>query len=240
MRVKIFLSWSGERSKRFAEALHNWLPSVIQQVDTYFSADTAKGAHWFSVISKELAESHMGILCLTPENRSSAWIMFEGGALAREVGEGKVFPVLLGLTANDLEGPLAQFQSTVFSRDEMRRLLDVVNNQLDKEAVAPRRLDDIFGRYWPDLEQRAAGILATREGAEQPMRSDRVVLEEILTLVRTSAAPESSLFRVVRHPSSVFEAVRTPVMIFDNHGRAVYANSFGARAFELGHAEFLK
>jgi hypothetical protein len=41
------------------------------------SEDMAKGAGWSVDIFKELEGAHVGIICLTPENITAHWILFE-------------------------------------------------------------------------------------------------------------------------------------------------------------------
>src|SRR5215813_14335412 len=89
--MKVFISWSGERSKQLAEAIREWLPNVLQFVKPYFTpADIEKGARWASEISKELEQSKIGIIAMTEENLTSPWIMFEAGAISKVVEEGPV------------------------------------------------------------------------------------------------------------------------------------------------------
>ena len=35
--MKVFISWSGTRSKALANALHKWLPMVLQYVEPWVS-----------------------------------------------------------------------------------------------------------------------------------------------------------------------------------------------------------
>jgi TIR domain len=70
--LKIFISWSGPRSQGVAEALHDWLPNVLQNVKPWLSAnDIDKGAKWRQAVTGELEKSNFGLICLTPENLTS-------------------------------------------------------------------------------------------------------------------------------------------------------------------------
>jgi hypothetical protein len=74
--MKVFISWSGERSKSFAEAIRNWLPLALQSAKPYFTpADIEKGAKWDNEISEQLEQSDICIIALTRDNLNSPWIM---------------------------------------------------------------------------------------------------------------------------------------------------------------------
>jgi TIR domain len=147
--MKVFISWSGDRSKQFAEAIREWLPNVLQFTRPYFTpSDLEKGARWNNEISKELEASGICILAMTDENLLSPWIMFEAGAISRVVGEGRVCPIVFGCDKTDLEGPLASFQATAFNKAEVRQLLITINNAAKEAAlkevvVAPERPDTV-------------------------------------------------------------------------------------------------
>lgn len=94
--MKVFISWSGERSQIFAQALHEWLPMVLQSIVPWLSqADIAAGERWADKIAKELEGCNFGILSVTRENIASPWILFEAGALAKLMQEGRVIPLIL-------------------------------------------------------------------------------------------------------------------------------------------------
>jgi hypothetical protein len=44
-----------------------------------------------------LDEYEFGIVCLTAENLTAPWIMFESGALAKKLGKTRLGPVLIRL-----------------------------------------------------------------------------------------------------------------------------------------------
>src|ERR1017187_9800498 len=105
--MRVFISWSGERSQRIANILRSWLPGVLQAVKPYFSPDDiAKGTRWSTEIAKELEASRIGLLVLTSENLDAPWLMFEAGALAKNLERSKVCPILFGLEPTDVTGPL--------------------------------------------------------------------------------------------------------------------------------------
>ena len=67
--MKILVSWSGALSKKGAQELKKWLPSIIQSVEVFYSPeDIEKGENWDSKISSELSQCNYGIVCLTSEN----------------------------------------------------------------------------------------------------------------------------------------------------------------------------
>jgi TIR domain len=188
--MKVFLSWSGESSRRLAEALREWLPSVLQAVEPWMSAeDVEKGARWSSEVAGELSGARVGILCLTRDNLAAPWLLFEAGALSKTLERTAVCPYLLGLRPSDLRGPLVQFQAAEANREDTRRLLATINAALGKNALSERSLDRAFATWWPQLEKALATLPPSRPHAARTTsaRSERDLLEEVLTLVRDLA-----------------------------------------------------
>ena len=104
--MKVFLSWSGGRSRQVAVTLRDWLPNVIQALEPWMSAeDIEKGARWSSDVASELDECKAGILCITPDNIEAPWLLFEAGALSKTIEKTFVCPYLVGLGLSDLKGP---------------------------------------------------------------------------------------------------------------------------------------
>src|SRR5688572_12185283 len=76
--MKIFLSWSGERSRAVATALREWLPVMVPAAKPWVShSDIDAGHRWSPEIATALEASDFGIICLTKENLSAPWILFE-------------------------------------------------------------------------------------------------------------------------------------------------------------------
>jgi hypothetical protein len=122
--MRVFISWSGDLSKKLAEAFRKWLPSTLQYVKPYFTpADIEKGARWATDISKELKGSTVCIIVLTRENFNSNWIMFEAGAISTTIDDrARICPIVFGIEPTDVQGPLAQFQGTRFTKSDIRQL----------------------------------------------------------------------------------------------------------------------
>lgn len=185
--MKVFISWSGERSRAVADILRRWFPSVLQAVRPYFSPDdVAKGSRWSSEIAKELESSRVGLLIITPENQEAPWLLFEAGALSKSVEHSKVCPLLFGdIEPTDVRGPLVQFQAARFSRDEMKRVIKTMNGELGEGALLPEVLDGVFEMWWPRLDEQVAKVLEQKApGPSEGRRSDRELIEEVLALTR--------------------------------------------------------
>ena len=184
--IRVFLSWSGEPSKAIADALRKWLPKVLQNVKPWMSStDIYKGARWANDVAQELSGARFGVLCMTPGNLGAPWVMFEAGALSKHVGRDLVTPFLVGVEPSALEGPLAQFQATRFDRTDMLNLLRTMNAQLEQERVLDSAtLEDVFQKWWPDLEAVISAISLESSEPNPPRRSERELLEELVELAR--------------------------------------------------------
>ena len=189
MPTKVFISWSGPLSQKLGEALRNWLPSALQFVKPYFSPeDTEKGAKWGLEISRELDESHIGIICLTRDNTEKPWILFEAGALSKSLERGRACTLLFDVEPADIKGPLTSFQATRFLRDDFKRLFGVINSAAGDAGLEKTVLDNVFDMWWPKLEEEIKEILKSYDGgAKKARRSERDILEELLELTRMNS-----------------------------------------------------
>jgi len=187
--MKVFISWSGKNSKKFGETLRDWLPAVLQFVKPYFTpSDIEKGSRWNSEIAKELESSMMGIICVTRENLHSDWVLFEAGALSKSLESARVCPILFGIQNTDLTGPLKQFQTTEFNKNDFKKLVSAINTNYDESKLKPKILDSVFEKWWPELETKVNTIFTKLDQVdEEPIRTDRELLEEILELSRISS-----------------------------------------------------
>lgn len=186
--MKVFISWSGQRSAAVADALRYWLQKVIQALEPWMSADDIeKGTRWRSGLASELEQSSVGIICLTRENLDSTWIHFEAGALSKQQQNTFVCTFLFDLEPTDVREPLAQFQATRATKDDLRKLIFTINNTLGDSKLQEAELGETFEVWWPRLEHRLNTIPAQTSESVEPIRQDREILEEILELVRVQS-----------------------------------------------------
>lgn len=190
--MKVFLSWSGHRSHQVALALRDWLPSVIQSITPYVSSeDIDKGARWSTDIAKELEDSTFGILCVTKDNLEAPWLLFEAGALSKMMDKSSVCPFIFDLKRSEVKGPILQFQSTIFEKEDVRKLLSTLNKTCGDTGLKEDLLNKTFDVWWPKLNEALESILGEEEAPidtdhAQDRSLNMVMLEEILELSRTN------------------------------------------------------
>lgn len=204
MKKEIFISWSGPQSKFVAEALYDWIPRVIQSVNPWMSSeDIHAGDRWFIEISKKLENSDFGIICITPENLTSPWLLFEAGALAKTItDENFVCPYLIKLNPTDFKSPLNHFQSVKATEDDTFKLIKSINNVLGEDSLNEGQLKDTFNHFWPGLSTKLEN-LPNSEVEEELKRDDSDILSEILELVRSITRSDAKKQKIILRPRIV-------------------------------------
>lgn len=185
--MKIFVSWSGNRSKAVAELFSDWLKCVIQVSKPWISTrDIDRGAIWFSEINDKLRDVSVGVVFLTQENKDKPWILFETGALAKGLTSNRVCTFLIDLKPTDLQDPLAQFNHTIPEKSGLWELTRTINASLTENSLDAKVLEKVFNTYWPQFEN---GFLQALEdnpiGEVIPPRSEQDILSEILNNTRS-------------------------------------------------------
>jgi hypothetical protein len=183
-----FISWSGERSRYVAAALREWLPMVLQATKPFMSKrDIEKGSRWHLELARALEVTKVGIICLTPENLSASWLLFEAGALSKTMDRGtRVCTYLLaGLQPQEVPPPLGEFQATKAEEEETRQMLLDVNKGLGSPLAEPI-LKDAFDLAWPKFAAKLSTLPAP-ETSVPPKRSLEDMVAEIMDTSRAAA-----------------------------------------------------
>lgn len=184
--MKVFISWSGERSRAVADLLDSWIQCVLQATTPWMSSkDIDRGSLWFSEITDQLKDTSIGIVCLTKANKNKPWILFESGALAKGLTSSRVCTFLVDLDSTDISNPLAQFNHTKPNKDELYELIRTLNSGLGEHGLREAVLEQVFETYWPQFETKFSEIISETEGGEvEPERTEENILTEVLRTVR--------------------------------------------------------
>lgn len=185
--MNVFLSWSGERSKRVTELLDEWLQCVIQACDPWMSSkDIDRGSLWFTEINNQLQNTTIGIICLTQENLTKPWILFEAGALAKGLSTSRVCTFLIDLEPTDVSTPLSQFNHTIPTKEGIWELVRTLNTSLKDKGLKESILEQVFETYWPSFENKFNDIISSTEVAGPVIkREEDDILMEILSATRS-------------------------------------------------------
>ncbi|MCH5324286.1 MAG: toll/interleukin-1 receptor domain-containing protein [Eubacterium sp.] len=188
--MKVFISWSGDTSLKVAQMLREWLPYIINSIEPYVSSeDIDKGARWSTDIAKELENSTFGILCVTKDNLEAPWLSFEAGALSKTMEKSFVTPFLFNIKRSEVQGPILQFQSTIFEKNDIKKMLKTLNKACGDAGIPESRLDKSFDVWYPTLEEGLNNLKNTIANSDKNKEAKSSIhssemLEEILVLSR--------------------------------------------------------
>ncbi|MCF7954839.1 MAG: hypothetical protein K9M75_03455 [Phycisphaerae bacterium] len=169
--MKIFLSWSGEISKRISHEVRGCISSIFENRVIFFhSPDIRKGRFWPEELFGNMGTCDSAIICITPENQKAPWILFEAGAIARRMFEkkrrpiGVVCPIFFGFHDVDADGPLSCFQITLYNKADFFKLVESINDELDHANKLPNKdLRELFEVHWKTLKSRANQVLRSND-----------------------------------------------------------------------------
>lgn len=185
--MKVFISWSGDRSQAMAQGIYTWLPKVIESVEPWLStSDIEIGSCWEDDMAVQLEKTDFGIICFTAENLDSNWIHYEAGALSKALQKAHVCPYILDIEPEDIKSPLKRFQATKADKEGTRRLINTINRAQGAASLPEPRISDLFEAFWPRLEQ------SLRLARKQPKqtRTEREMVAEIVDWVHAQPSPE--------------------------------------------------
>jgi hypothetical protein len=197
--MKVFISWSGERSKIIAESLKDWIPKVIQAIEPWMSnEDISSGSRWSTELYKELEETKFGIICITPENQHNPWILFEAGALSKSIDQTYVIPYLFDMEPNEILGPLVQFQAARTTKNGTFQIVSSLNNAVQEKRLNEIQLKEVFDVWWHKLEEKMMGV-PEFVGEKIVARTNEEILNEILENTREQLRKENLRLNSVFH-----------------------------------------
>lgn len=242
----IFISWSGKRSELLSEALADFLRAMFpnKESDIFISTRAIRGGHnWNVRLNEALRESHFGIICVTPENKTAPWPLFEAGALAMQAGEMSVCPFLYELSPSELGKPLEQFNALTATRSGASRLVEAVNAILKDKRYEQHILHALFLANWPKFEAAISAIPSLNSDFSLLAAEIQHALPHVISLTRDNPSFRSNdyfaqvicdtLLRLKRSLEKVDSAFDVPVTLYpaylvsllDKHGCKVKVNA---------------
>lgn len=151
--------------------------------------DISAGTNWSERIKNELAETKIGIICLTPENQDAKWINFEMGALSKAVNgdDTRVIPLLIGFEGTSQVGqPAASFNMVKMDQDGFRKAAKSINEVIAEEHRREKTsLDMVSDVWWKNIKRDAEKAQAKTPDALPAPRKQEEIIDEILQTVRS-------------------------------------------------------
>jgi hypothetical protein len=189
--MKVFLTWSGDRSHAVAKILGRYLPALINSVKPFLSSNgIATGARWTTEIATNLETANIGIICLTPDNQTAPWLLFEAGAVSKLSSVSRAMILRIGIEASDVKEPLSQFQSVSIDENGIWKMLkDIL--AANEGSIGEDVLQVSFKALWPIINSELQKAVSQTSEVEPPRRSSDELLREVLDLVRTQTMDSS-------------------------------------------------
>ena len=164
-KMRVFLSWSGEKSKMTAKALRSNLGKLSGRLEPWLSEDMEPGIQWASTLTHDIQEAHFTILCLTRRNSTAPWITFEAGIChSNPISNENVIPYLLDLDSDELDFPLALFQAVKADWRGTKVLFWKIAKAV---GMKESEFTPLFtGEIWSGLEDQLRSIKSISIGGE--------------------------------------------------------------------------
>jgi hypothetical protein len=177
--MNIFISWSGEKSRRVASELKKLIQQIDESNIAWFSGrDMLAGGQWRNELMSRLRDSHFGILCITKESlEKSSWLLFEAGALGAGILESKVCPYLIDVDPKDLSEPLALFQAKNSSKEQTKEMIQALNFAKKQDALPEATINDRFENLWHNFDHLLQEI--NREFVPLPLELRNQLLDTL-------------------------------------------------------------
>lgn len=150
---QLFVSFAGSRSESVAEELVAMLRAIFgNAIGIFNSLQIQAGSFSLEEIRKRLSESDFGILCVTEENQFNPWLIFEAGAISRQLST-NVAPYLIGEFELFDSSPLSKFAFQRRKADEKgtRRLVGDISDALC--LPFDQTSNKTFDVYWAELSK---------------------------------------------------------------------------------------
>ena len=166
---QIFLSWCSEDySKVLAEIIKDWLKVVFREshVPEAFHAkhNLSVGEEARKELATQLRKTNFIILCYTPLNLKSEWMLFEAGAIFGQCRKDAcICPVLFSnVEFKDLPKVFNGITAAKFDKEDMEKLVFKINKNY-KNAVPDHYLKERFSNSWEDFSKKVSSVMSSSD-----------------------------------------------------------------------------
>lgn len=160
LKKKVFVSFSGDRSRLIAIALRELLQNLFSEdIEVWISEfNIQAGELWLKKLNSQLKKTRCGIVCFTKENLYSPWLFFEAGALSTAVGQARVIPYCVDISKEDI-GPLTHYQAKNTTPTETEGIVKSIKQFISSEISDNQLFDskpDQWNNYYESLKNACA------------------------------------------------------------------------------------
>ncbi|HEX8367693.1 MAG TPA: TIR domain-containing protein [Pyrinomonadaceae bacterium] len=156
----IFISQTSGKSRDVAIVLKNWLIEEMKLGIPWISTEIPGGDDWRKAIRKALSKARIGILCITADNITNQWIIYEAGAL--DFNGIKVFPYVINSRSRYLPAPINHLQGGKANEQGTKSLVIEINKALGKR-FSKKKVIEIFNSKWKILQQNLENIHRSKD-----------------------------------------------------------------------------
>lgn len=146
-----------------------------------------------------------------------------------------VTPFLFDIKRSEVKGPILQFQSTVFDKDDIKKMVKTLNKASGDAGISETRLDSYFDVWYPTLESKLnelkSSVVSEKEDEEeQKIDYSSEILEEILELSRDNQkllkTPDTKLYEDIATVKNSLEEISIRnTMLYENRRTSKKYNS---------------
>ena len=149
--MKVFISQSKPRSLALAQTLESFIRKVVQGTEPWVSdSGIDKGARFTEAIRENLDQAVAGVVCLTSENLTEPWILWEAGALSTKVTD-RVWTLLLDVDHTQVAAPLTGYNHTKADKDDVWKLIRSIHKTViaaKEKTCSEGDLKELFDAFW--------------------------------------------------------------------------------------------
>lgn len=183
----VFLSWSGDQSRKVAEAFSDLFKAVFAPTIKSFmsSKDIAAGDRSIRTLFTMLEKCNYGVCFINSENARAPWIQFEAGALSKIIDDSKVMVLILDESSiSSLYGtPLSEFQHKLFNKEDIKSIFEEIIKNFgfndDKESFMQR-----FNGSWDEFYDKSRAVLDEKKGKKEDVRDEQYTEKEALDTIK--------------------------------------------------------